>query len=52
MTLPRFWLSFRQRKSITYPLLSDTGSKLIDAFGVRNVEATGAQRAFPFRATI
>ena len=38
---------FSQRKSITYPLLSDTGSKLIDAFGIRNVEATGAQAGIP-----
>lgn len=38
---------FSQRKSITYPLLSDAGSKLIDAFGIRNVEATGAQAGIP-----
>jgi peroxiredoxin len=38
---------FSQRKSITYPLLSDSGSKLIDAFGIRNVEATGAQAGIP-----
>jgi peroxiredoxin len=38
---------FSQRKSITYPLLSDTSSKLIDAFGIRNVEATGAQAGIP-----
>jgi peroxiredoxin len=38
---------FSQRKSITYPLLSDTSSKLIDAFGIRNVKATGAQAGIP-----
>jgi peroxiredoxin len=38
---------FSQRKSITYPLLSDTSSKLIDAFGIRNVEATGPQAGIP-----
>src|SRR5271169_5605753 len=38
---------FSQRKSITYPLLSDSSSKLIDAFGIRNVEATGAQAGIP-----
>jgi peroxiredoxin len=38
---------FSQRKSITYPLLSDSSSKLIDAFGIRNVEATGAEAGIP-----
>jgi peroxiredoxin len=38
---------FSQRKSITYPLLSDTSSKLIDAFGIRNVKATGAEAGIP-----
>jgi len=27
--------------SLTYPLLSDTGSKVIDAYGIRNAEAKG-----------
>ena len=38
---------FSRRKSITYPLLSDSGSKLIDTFGIRNVEATGAEAGIP-----
>src|SRR5271163_5069443 len=44
---PEVLAEFSQRKSITYPLLSDSSSKLIDAFGVRNVEATGAQAGIP-----
>ena len=39
--------AFTQRRSITYPLLSDSSSKLIDAFGIRNVAATGAQAGIP-----
>jgi peroxiredoxin len=38
---------FSKRKSITYPLLSDSSSKLIDAFGIRNVEATRAEAGIP-----
>jgi peroxiredoxin len=44
---PQVLTAFTQRKSITYPLLSDSSSKLIDAFGIRNVEATGAQVGIP-----
>ncbi len=44
---PQVLAEFSQRKSITYPLLSDSSSRLIDAFGVRNVEATGAQAGIP-----
>src|ERR1700722_5761552 len=44
---PQVLAEFSRRKSITYPLLSDKGSKLIDAFGIRNVEATGAQAGIP-----
>jgi peroxiredoxin len=44
---PQTLAAFSQRKSITYPLLSDTSSKLIDAFGIRNVAATGAQAGIP-----
>jgi peroxiredoxin len=44
---PEVLAAFTQRKSITYPLLSDSSSKLIDAFGIRNVEATGAQAGIP-----
>src|SRR5277367_1158478 len=34
---------FTKRRSITYPLLSDTSSKLIDAFGIRNPEGEGME---------
>jgi peroxiredoxin len=44
---PRVLAEFSRRKSITYPLLSDKGSKLIDAFGIRNVAATGEQAGIP-----
>jgi peroxiredoxin len=44
---PDVLAEFSKRKSITYPLLSDSSSKLIDAFGIRNVEATGAQAGIP-----
>jgi peroxiredoxin len=39
---------FAQRRSITYPLLSDPKSALIDAFGIRNPEATGMQAGIPY----
>jgi len=39
---------FAKRRSITYPLLSDTSSRLIDAFGIRNPEGTGMQAGIPF----
>jgi hypothetical protein len=44
---PAVLAEFSHRRSITYPLLSDTSSKLIDAFGIRNVEATGAEAGIP-----
>lgn len=34
---------FARRKNIEFELLSDPDSKLIDAFGVRNLEVTGSQ---------
>lgn len=34
---------FAARRNITFPLLSDEGSKVIDAFGIRNREATGSR---------
>lgn len=34
---------FARRKNINFELLSDPDSKLIDAFGVRNLEVTGSQ---------
>lgn len=32
---------------ITFPLLSDTGSKVIDAYGIRNAEAKGKSAGVP-----
>jgi peroxiredoxin len=35
------------RHKITFPLLSDEGSKTIDAYGIRNKEATGRFNGIP-----
>ena len=35
---------------LTFPLLSDTGSKVIDAYGIRNKEATGRAGGIPHPA--
>ena len=40
--------NFAQRRSITYPLLSDSGSKLIDKFGIRNPEGKGIEAGIPY----
>jgi peroxiredoxin len=45
---PAILSSFATRRSITYPLLSDMSSSLIDAFGIRNNEATGMQTGIPY----
>lgn len=37
---------FADRHHITYPLLSDPGSKIIESYGVLNAEATGMQKGF------
>ena len=34
---------FARRRKITFPLLSDADSRVIDAFGVRNREARGSR---------
>jgi peroxiredoxin len=39
---------FANRRSITYPLLSDTSSSLIDAFGIRNPEGKGMEAGIPY----
>lgn len=36
--------TFADRKKLTYTLVSDTGSKTIDAFGIRNEEVRGNKR--------
>ena len=49
---PAILENFAKRRSITYPLLSDTSSTVIDAFGIRNEEATGMQKGIPYPDTI
>jgi peroxiredoxin len=39
------------KHQITFPLLSDEGSKTIDAYGIRNQEATGRFAGIPHPAT-
>lgn len=34
---------FARKSRITFPLLSDEGSKTIDAYGIRNKEAAGSR---------
>ncbi len=36
-----------KKLGLTFPLLSDVGSKVIDAFGIRNVEAKGRSAGIP-----
>lgn len=48
---PEVLKRFAAKKSITYPLLSDTGSKTIDAYGIRNKEATGRTSGIPYPGT-
>jgi peroxiredoxin len=45
---PAILENFAKRRLITYPLLSDTSSSVIDAFGIRNEEATGMQKGIPY----
>jgi peroxiredoxin len=45
---PVILAEFAKRKSITYPLLSDPSSTVIDAFGIRNTEATQMQAGIPY----
>jgi peroxiredoxin len=42
---------FAAKNSITYPLLSDAGSKTIDAFGIRNKEAPERWNGIPYPGT-
>jgi hypothetical protein len=43
--------AFSEKHSITVPLLSDAGSKTIDAWGLRNQEATGRTAGIPHPGT-
>jgi peroxiredoxin len=45
---PAILADFSRRRSITYPLLSDKSSALIDKFGIRNPEGTGMEAGIPF----
>ena len=45
---PAILADFSKRRSITYPLLSDKASAVIDAFGIRNPEGTGIQAGIPY----
>ncbi|MBI4326372.1 MAG: peroxiredoxin family protein [Chloroflexi bacterium] len=42
---------FAAKRSITFPLLSDAGSKTIDAFGIRNQEAPERWSGIPYPGT-
>jgi len=42
---------FAARKLITFPLLSDAGSKTIDAYGIRNKEAPERVSGIPYPGT-
>ena len=42
---------FAATSAITYPLLSDAGSKTIDAYGVRNKEAPERWSGIPYPGT-
>ena len=42
---------FATKSAITYPLLSDTGSRTIDAYEIRNKEAQGRAGGIPYPGT-
>ena len=42
---------FSDRSSLTFPLLSDPGSKTIDAYGIRNKEAPPRWDGIPYPGT-
>jgi peroxiredoxin Q/BCP len=48
---PELLKAFAAKRSIAYPLLSDTGSKTIEAYGIRNKEATGRTSGIPYPGT-
>ena len=41
----------RAKHKITFPLLSDEGSKTIDAYGILNKEAEGRAKGIPYPMT-
>lgn len=44
---PSTLASFAKQRDITFPLLSDTGSKTIDAYQLRNFHAKGRTEGIP-----
>jgi DsbC/DsbD-like thiol-disulfide interchange protein len=48
---PEILRAFTEKHGITFPLLSDPGSKTIDAWGIRNREATGRTAGIPYPGT-
>lgn len=42
---------FAAKRSITFPLLSDAGSKTIEAYGILNREASGRVKGIPYPGT-
>lgn len=42
---------FAAKSAITFPLLSDAGSKTIDAYGIRNKEAPARWSGIPYPGT-
>jgi peroxiredoxin len=43
---------FAGKRKITFPLLSDSGSKTISAYGLLNKEAKGKTEGIPYPGTI
>ena len=43
---------FAEKRKITFPLLSDTGSKTITAYNLLNKEAKGKTEGIPYPGTI
>lgn len=48
---PEVLKGFAKERSISFPLLSDPGSKTIDAYGIRNQEASGRAAGIPYPGT-
>jgi len=42
---------FAEKSAVTYPLLSDAGSKTIDAYGIRNKEVPERVSGIPYPGT-
>ena len=48
---PAILKRFAEKSAITYPLLSDAGSKTIDAYGIHNKEAPERWNGIPYPGT-